>query len=55
MRRVLEEAPEVSLIDMRWDEHWADVEFPGERLDLEALRRKLVPAGAWCDYWPSDE
>jgi hypothetical protein len=55
VRRVLEEASEVSLIEMRWNEHWADVEFSGEHLDLEALRRKLLPAGAWCDHWPSEK
>jgi hypothetical protein len=55
VRRVLEETPGVSLIELQWDEHWADVEFSGEGPDLEGLRRLLMPAGAWCDYWPKEE
>lgn len=43
------------MIDMRWEEHWADVEFVEDGFEMERLRRLLVPAGAWCDYWPSDE
>lgn len=52
MRRVLEETVEVDLIEMRWDEHWADVEFVAEGFGVEQLQTLLVPAGAWCDARP---
>lgn len=52
VRRVLEECPEVALVDMRWDEHWADVRFLDDGFGVEELRSRLMPAGAWCDLWP---
>lgn len=54
MRRVLDETPEVALIDMQWDEHWADVEFLAEDFGVEHLQTRLMPAGAWCDLPPAE-
>ncbi len=54
MRRVLDDCAEVALIDMRWDEHWADVEFLDDGFGVEHLRARLMPAGAWCDLWSAE-
>ena len=51
---MLEESAEVELVDMDWEEHWADVRFVGGGFDIEALRARLLPAGAWCAPWPEE-
>jgi hypothetical protein len=51
---VLEETPQVELLDMAWDEHWADVRFREPTWGVDELRLKLVPAGAWCAPWPEE-
>ncbi|MHB8868502.1 MAG: hypothetical protein ACYC6T_14855 [Thermoleophilia bacterium] len=48
----MDDSAEVSLIEMRWEEHWADVEFHDDGFGVEHLRARLMPAGAWCDVWP---
>jgi len=53
VRRVLETSAEVELVDMSWEEHWADVEFRESGFGVEELRARLLPAGAWCDVWSS--
>ena len=54
MRRVHEESPEVELLEMAWEEHWADVRFASPDFGVEELRMRLVPAGAWCEPWPEE-
>jgi len=54
VRRVLEESPEVELLEMVWEEHWADVRFASPDFGVEELRMRLMPAGAWCDPWPEE-
>lgn len=54
MRRVLDETPEVELLEMDWDEHWADVRFLDPGFGMGHLQKKLMPAGAWCDFWPEE-
>lgn len=51
MRRVLDDSPEVNLIDMDWNEHWADVTFVDDSFSVSQLQFRLIPAGAWCDLW----
>jgi len=50
----MDDSAEVSLIEMRWEEHWADVEFHDDGFGVEHLRARLMPAGAWCDVWPAN-
>ncbi|GAB4257535.1 MAG: hypothetical protein Kow00129_17540 [Thermoleophilia bacterium] len=54
VRRVLDETPEVELLEMDWDEHWADVRFLDPGFGMGHLQKKLMPAGAWCDFWPEE-
>lgn len=54
MRRVLEESGEVELLEMQWDEHWADVHFIDATFGADELRVRLMPAGAWCAPWPTE-
>lgn len=54
MRRVLDDSPEVNLIDMDWNERWADVTFPDELIGMEELRARLMRAGAWCELWSEE-
>ena len=51
MRRVLDDSPEVTLVDMEWHEHWADVAFLDDAFGVEELQVRLIPAGAWCELW----
>ncbi len=51
MRRVLDDSPEVALVDMEWHEHWADVAFLDDAFGVEQLQTRLIPAGAWCELW----
>jgi hypothetical protein len=55
VRRVLEESVEVELLEMQWDEHWADVRFIDPAFGVDDLRARLMPAGAWCTTWPDEE
>jgi len=50
VRRVLEEAP-LQLMDMRWDERWAEVVFSDPEFGLEELRQSLLRAAAYCAPW----
>ena len=51
VRRVLEGSSEVELLEMQWDEHWADVHFIDPAFGVDELRVRLMPAGAWCAPW----
>lgn len=49
---MLEEAPEVELLEMDWDERRARVRWVAARAGVEDIRARLMPAGAWCDRRP---
>ena len=51
VRRVLEGSSEGELLEMQWDEHWADVHFIDPAFGVDELRVRLMPAGAWCAPW----
>jgi hypothetical protein len=54
VRRALESTPEVELVAMEWDEHWADVRFLDPTYGYRQLQTRLMLAGAWCDVWPKE-
>ena len=54
MRRALDSTPEVELVAMDWEEHWADVRFLDPTYGYRQLQTRLMLAGAWCDVWPKE-
>jgi hypothetical protein len=43
------------LVNMDWDERWAEVKFHQPHWGIEELRSRLMPAGAWCSPVERDE
>lgn len=49
---MLEESSEVALVDMEWEKHWAEIRVLDQGFTIDALRARLMAAGAWCAPWP---